>query len=305
MLLKKGSSSTYVTYLQYALKIKGIYLNAIDGQFKTNTYNAVVKYQSSKNLPSDGIVDDITWNALKSDIKIIQQSLNNKGYSLVIDGIAGPSTYNALVDFQKANGLTADGIVNPLTLSALVNVTPTPDSAVIPGQIVSIKQLNSIGWKNVSVSQITDLNNCLKRFNITTIQRLRHFISQCSYESGCGLYTKEVDPGYKYEWRKDLGNVYPGDGPKFKGAGYIQLTGRSNYQKFTNYLGDQNIMNGVDYVAATYPWMSAGFWWYSNNMNLLCDSRASVEVITKVVNGGYNGLSERQRYYDICVNVFK
>ena len=47
-------------------------------------------------------------------------------------------------------------------------------------------------------------------------------------------------------------------------------------------------MNGVDYVAATYPWTSAGFWWYSNKTNALCDSGASVETITREVNGGTN-----------------
>ncbi|GEP63697.1 hypothetical protein CBE01nite_14650 [Clostridium beijerinckii] len=305
MLLEKGSTGSYVTYLQYALKIKCCYFDIVNGEFSTTTYNSVIKYQNSKRLTANGVVDDTTWTILKTDIQLIQQQLNSKGYVLTVDGIAGINTYNTVVKFQRENGLVADGMVGSSTLATLVSQTPSTTPSSTSEQIVSINQLNEVGWKNVSINQINELNSCLKTFAIITFPRLRHFISQCSYESECGLYTKEVDPGYKYEGREDLGNIYPGDGPKFKGAGYIQITGRSNYQSFSNYMRDKNIMDGVNYVAANYPWMSAGFWWYTNNMNSLCDSRSSVETITRAVNGGLNGFSGRQKYYDICLRVFR
>lgn len=309
MLLKKGSNGENVKYLQYGLKIMCCYSGSVDGDFGTGTYNAVVKYQKSKSLSADGIVGDGTWNALKADIKKVQSALNKKGYSLTVDGVAGASTYNAVISFQKKNGLTADGMVGSATwakLNAAAKPTPTPTPTPIDGkQIVTIAQLNKIGWKNVSNKMINELNNCLKKFNITTTARLRHFISQCSHESACGVYTKELASGAAYEGRKDLGNTHAGDGKKYKGAGYIQLTGRSNYQSFANYIGDQKVMQGVDYVAATYPWTSAGFWWHSNNMNALCDKGASVETITRRVNGGTNGLADRKMYYNRCVSVFK
>ena len=163
---------------------------------------------------------------------------------------------------------------------------------------VSADQLRAIGWRNFNIDE---LNNCLSRFGITTLPRIRHFISQCSHESACGVYTQEIASGTAYNGRTDLGNTQPGDGPRFKGAGYIQLTGRYNYQRFANFIGDQNVMQGVAYVAAHYPWTSAGYWWYANNMNALCDSGASVETITRRVNGGINGLSSRQMYYNRCV----
>ena len=166
---------------------------------------------------------------------------------------------------------------------------------------ITDSQMQRMGWSSYSLN---DLNNCVGRFSITTSQRQRHFISQCSYESACGVYTKELASGSAYEYRSDLGNIYAGDGPKYKGAGYIQLTGRANYQALANYLGDQNVMQGVDYVAANYPWTSAGFWWYNNNMNSLCDSGASVETITRRVNGGTNGLSQRQYYYNLACGIF-
>lgn len=172
---------------------------------------------------------------------------------------------------------------------------------------VTESQLNQIGWSSayISKSMLNDLNSCLERYHITTRSRLCHFISQCSHESGAGKWTTELASGKAYEGRADLGNIYPGDGPKFKGAGYIQLTGRYNYTKFANEIGDPEIVNqGCTYVAAHYPWTSAGFWWDNNKMNALCDTNPTVEAVTRRVNGGTNGLADRQMYYNRCIKVF-
>lgn len=146
--------------------------------------------------------------------------------------------------------------------------------------------------------QFEDLTRCLTTYKITTTSRLRHFISQTAHESGGLRWLKELASGNAYEGRKDLGNVYPGDGRKFKGAGVIQLTGRNNYQALANAMNDPNVMKyGVDYVADKYPFTSAGVWWQRNNMNALCDRGVSVKVITRRVNGGYNGLEDRLKWY--------
>ncbi|EAY20179.1 hypothetical protein TVAG_021240 [Trichomonas vaginalis G3] len=166
---------------------------------------------------------------------------------------------------------------------------------------VTDSQMQRMGWSRYNLG---DLNRCLGKFGITTSPRIRHFISQCSHESVCGTYTKEIASGTAYNGREDLGNKYPGDGPKFKGAGYLQMTGRNNYQRFANYIGDQRVMEGVDYVAANYPWTSGGFWWMNNGMNALCDSGASVEQVTRKVNGGYNGLESRRMYYNRACGIF-
>ena len=68
-------------------------------------------------------------------------------------------------------------------------------------------------------------------------------------------------------------------------------------------MGDPRIMEGVDYVADTYPFTSAGFWWHNNRMNDLCDSGATVTQVTRRVNGGYNGLDDRKMYYARCETV--
>lgn len=186
------------------------------------------------------------------------------------------------------------------------NVPDGPAYTNADGYYVTGEQLRQIGWTVVNDRMVNDLNRCLKEYNITTLSRIRHFISQCSHESGGGKWTKELADGNAYNWRQDLGNTQYGDGPKFKGGGYIQLTGRYNYTQFANAMGDQNIVNiGVDYVAQNYPWTSAGFWWHRNGMNALCDTNPSVEQVTRRVNGGYNGLADRKYWYNRCVEVIK
>lgn len=172
--------------------------------------------------------------------------------------------------------------------------------------LISLKQLCYIWNKDedwITEAVIKDLNDCLKTFQINTPSRMRHFISQISHESGAGKWMKEIASGDAYEGRKDLGNTQPGDGRKYKGGGFIQLTGRANYQAFANFMNDPRIMEGVDYVASKYPATSAGFWWKNANMNALCDKNPSVEEVTRRVNGGYNGIEDRRYYYKRCCDT--
>lgn len=148
--------------------------------------------------------------------------------------------------------------------------------------------------------EVTELNKCLHRFKINTPNRIRHFLSQTAHESGGGKWKKELSDGKYLEGRADLGNVNVGDGPRYKGAGYIQLTGRYNYQQFADYIKDPEVMNGYEYVAQNYPFTSAGFWWVNNQMNELCDANPTVEQVTRVVNGGYNGLEDRKHYHKLA-----
>lgn len=172
-------------------------------------------------------------------------------------------------------------------------------------QRVTAEQLMNFGWRKVDDAVIDDLNNALVKYEINTPDRIAHFISQCGHESGLGMFTKELASGKAYEGRVDLGNVNPGDGPRYKGSGYIQLTGRSNYQRFANHIGDAAVMQGVDYVATKYPWSSAGFWWTAAGMNQLVDSGATVQQVTRRVNGGYNGLENRMALYQRWISQNK
>jgi predicted chitinase len=178
---------------------------------------------------------------------------------------------------------------------------------VIPEQteqpLITQEEAEAIFGNPITKDELTDLNCCLKRYEINTPARLCHFLSQIAHESGGLRWLQELGDGYYLEGRSDLGNTCLGDGPKYKGSGAIQLTGRSNYQAFCDVIGDSKIMNGCDYVAQTYPFTSAGFWWQNNKMNELCDRGATVEEITRRVNGGYNGLEDRQQYYEKACQV--
>ena len=204
------------------------------------------------------------------------------------------------------NNISNPDVINAGTI-LIVEKDGTDSGSSKKGKIdkVTDLQMQKMGWTNYNLN---DLNNCIRKFNINTVQRIRHFIAQCSHESGLGKYTEElggISHCSKYEGRKDLGNTQNGDGCRFKGAGYIQLTGRYNYQQFANYIKDNRVMEGVSYVSKKYPWTSAGYFWSQYGLNQLCDNGASVEVITKRVNGGYNGLAERKMYYERACGIFK
>ena len=120
MLLQLGDKGDNVKYLQYGLHILCCSPNGFDGDFGNGTLTAVKKFQSKYGLVSDGIVGDVTWNTLKNEIATIQAQLNKKGCSVgTVDGIAGPTTYNAVISFQNKNGLTADGQVGTATWDIL------------------------------------------------------------------------------------------------------------------------------------------------------------------------------------------
>lgn len=165
-------------------------------------------------------------------------------------------------------------------------------------QLISPQQAESVFGTSLSAGELQDLNSCLNRYQINTSARIRYFLSQIAHESGGLRWLKELDSGDYLEGRDDLGNIHPGDGRKYKGAGVIQLTGRSNYEAFSRSINDTKVMDGCDYVAQVYPFTSAGFWWHNNNMNALCDRGATVEEVTKRVNGGYNGLDDRKHYHE-------
>jgi putative chitinase len=119
------------------------------------------------------------------------------------------------------------------------------------------------------------------------------------HETANFVYLREIASGWAYEGREDLGNIHPGDGPRFKGAGVLQLTGRYNYEQLFKDIGDKRIMEGCTYVAETYPFRSAKRWIEDNDLLSVC-LHQGFEACCKRVNGGYNGLKDRKIKYAIC-----
>ncbi|KAL0238854.1 hypothetical protein PCE1_004545 [Barthelona sp. PCE] len=163
--------------------------------------------------------------------------------------------------------------------------------------------------KDISAVQLKDLNDNMAKYGINTNNgRIRHFLSQIMHESGCLRWLKEISSGSYLCGRKSLcmEDCFGTCCSKFRGAGAIQLTGKCNYQGFAKSLGDNKIMSqGCEYVAANYPISSAMWWWQNNGMNRLCDQYPTdVSKITKRVNGGYNGLEDRKKYWRRAKELF-
>lgn len=172
---------------------------------------------------------------------------------------------------------------------------------------------------------LKELPEVVSRFNITTTLRLAHFLSQCAHESGNFAHVVEnlnysaqglkrvfgkyfpgnLNESYARKPEKIGSRVYGGrmgngdestkEGFKFRGRGYIQLTGKSNFRRFSEFIGEDVVAN-PELVSTKYPLTSAAFFFESNNLWSICDKGSSTEVVTlltKRINGGTNGLADR------------
>lgn len=136
------------------------------------------------------------------------------------------------------------------------------------------------------------------------VDALCMLVANLSHETGNYMWMKEISDGRQYEWRRDLGNTQPGDGPKFKGAGALMLTGRYNYSRAAEELKDPLILErGCDYVASNYPFRSAITWIKDNDLLNICLKSGFERCCTKI-NGGYNGYDDRLKKYEITKKVF-
>jgi putative chitinase len=178
----------------------------------------------------------------------------------------------------------------------------------------------------VPTSVMLELPIAIEKFNISTSLRLAHFLAQCGHESGnfkifnenlnysaqglrtiFGKYftTDALAKQYERQPQKIANKVYAnrmgngdeasGEGFKFRGRGFIQLTGKSNYSAFSKFIGEDVVAN-PDLIATKYPLSSAGFFFDSNKLWALCDLGATEDAVTKVtkrVNGGTHGLDDR------------
>lgn len=146
------------------------------------------------------------------------------------------------------------------------------------------------------------LNRFMHEYNICGKLRESAFLATVIHESGSFKYTREIASGKAYEGRKDLGNIYKGDGERFRGRGLIQLTGRTNYQEVSSalkvdFVANPELLEMPDFATEVSCW-----WWNSRDLNRLADM-GKFKEITRKVNGGYNGMEDREKWYNLALNV--
>ncbi len=189
-----------------------------------------------------------------------------------------------------------------------------------------VELLQEMGVSREDAEQyIGDLEQTLPKYGIAdSPTRMAHFFSQILHESGLmrfdmenlnysaralravfGKYfqTDEEAEAYKRQPERIANRVYAnrmgnrsessGDGWKYRGRGLMQLTGRSNYKAFAEWVGDERVVDDPDLVASEYAVHSAVFYWDKNNLNALAD-RDDVVRMTRRINGGTNGLTHRR-----------
>lgn len=160
--------------------------------------------------------------------------------------------------------------------------------------------------KERAESYIEPLNKAMERWEINTPPRQAAFLAQIAHESTELSQWREIASGKAYEGRQDLGNVLPGDGPKYKGGGPMQLTGRSNYRRCGRAI-KQPLEKDPSLI--THPdvgFMAAGwFWTQEKKLNKLADkgTREAFNWITRRINGGLNGQQSRVKYWNRAKKV--
>jgi putative chitinase len=265
-------------------------------------------------------------NSKGEDVKKLQTKLG-----LTPDGIFGTGTEKKVKEWQSANGLTPDGIVGDGTWSKMFPTTSTKPE-IVKEDVVITKTSNFKLEKlkgHIPDSVIAQIPDTAQKFNITTPLRLAHFLAQCGHESGGFKHIQEnlnysadglkkifpkyflgnLAESYARNPEKIASKVYGGrmgngdettkEGYKFRGRGYIQLTGKQNYTNFAKFIGEDTVAN-PDLVANKYPLASAAFFFDSNKLWAICDKGAddaTVTAVTKRVNGGVIGLSDRIKHF--------
>lgn len=148
------------------------------------------------------------------------------------------------------------------------------------------------------------LNRAMAEAGIDNPQRKAAFVAQLAHESGGFKYMEEIASGRAYEGRRDLGNTQPGDGERFKGRGFIQVTGRANYAAASKALGEDFVNHPERAGTLENAARVAAWYWNSRGLNEKAD-RGDFDGITKSINGGYNGKADRDHYYSRALDALK
>jgi putative chitinase len=223
------------------------------------------------------------------NLRELQTELARLGYypSTEIDGIYGKKTKEAWKAFKHDRFLNEPSLIGQSSVKTLLEAVPLV--------LVSLEKFNQCFKRSTKKDRdnyFIPINQALREFQINTSRRIACFFAQIAHESGNLRYSEEIASGEAYEGRKDLGNIRPGDGKRFKGRGLIQLTGRANYYSYGKAL-NLNLIEYPELAKSAYVSARiAGLYWQSNGLNELAD-KMDFTKITRRINGGTNGLKDR------------
>lgn len=237
------------------------------------------------------------------DVKMVQALLNENLESLDstealdVDGHIGKDTIDRIAEFQSqvmkiakpdkkvdSGGHTLEqlraGLTSDLTLNKMKGIMPRANDALLDR------------YYDLFVDTMPD-------YEIDKPLRIAHFLAQAGVECGDLRWMEELDSGEYLNGNDDLGNTEAGDGPRFKGRGLLQLTGRLNYTAYGDYC-DRDFLTGTNSTLiatdANLAVDSACWYWTTlKNVNPLADAD-NVHAVTHKVNGGYNDLDERKAH---------
>jgi putative chitinase len=265
------------------------------------------------------------------DVKKLQEKLG-----LAPDGVFGSGTELAVKGWQSTNGLTADGIVGDGTWSKMF-----PSQTVItePSPVPNVGGLKLEKLKgHVPDAVIAMIPDTAQKFQINTPLRLAHFLAQCGHESG-GFKATQENLNYSAKGLRGIfGKYFPTDalaeqyqrkpeaiasrvyggrmgngvestkeGYKFRGRGYIQLTGKDNYTAFGKAI-NEDVISNPDLVSSKYALLSAAWFFSKNGLHKIADEGSTDTVVTKItkrVNGGTIGLADRIKHFKEYYELLK
>ena len=273
---------------------------------------------------------------VNEDVKKLQIKLGVEAI-----GTFGPKTEIAVKTFQTNNGLLSNGIVDDNMWNKLFPpVTPVvaiPAVATVPASVSTTSfKLDKLKG-HIPDAVIAAIPDTAAKFNITNVLRLSHFLAQAGHESGqfkstsenlfysskglLGIFPRYFTPALAEQYAKQpvkiASRVYggrmgngaeaTGDGYKFRGRGYIQLTGKDNYTAFDKTV-PEDILANPDLVSTKYALASAAWFFNKNGLWSICDKgadQATVTAVTKRVNGGTIGLPDRIKHFNEYYNLLK
>ena len=171
--------------------------------------------------------------------------------------------------------------------------------------------ISAMGNQYISDEECAAFNLAMRQAFCNTVDRAAMWCAQLGHESAGLKYYEEIASGADYEGRSDLGNVFPGDGRRYKGRGPIQVTGRRHYENLSRWAYEQGHVPTVDFFVlapdqlATIGFGFLGAVWYWTTQRPLTElsDRRDIVGATRAINGGTHGLQDREQRYRRCLTL--